>query len=196
MESSLENILVISVYGLFQVKELRIFAPYRSKHDLDLLRSSVFKAGVFSRNEKKHMFIEVRLSYVPDSLWSNTANGRSVFHINDTFNQPLIAKQLAASNASSVDSTDFRNILRGTYLERIESECISLLKQYSLPELQRELADLKDGSISFPSKWLFTSTDDWLFPGNRYSMQCILGDKAMNRKPHFSDRKADLLSRL
>jgi hypothetical protein len=103
---------------------------------------------------------------------------------------------LTASNAASVDSTDFRNILRGTYLERIESECISLLKQYSLLELQRELADLKDGSISFPSKWLFTSTDDWLFPGNRCSMQCILGDKAMNRKPHFSERKADLLSRL
>jgi len=157
--TAFENILVISVYGLFQVKELRIFATYRSKHDLDLLRSSVFKAGVFSRNEKKHMFIEVRLSYVPDSLWSNTANGRSVFHFNDTFNQPLIAKQLAASNAASVDSTDFRNILRGTYLERIESECISLLKQYSLPELQRELADPKDGSISFPSKWLFTDLE-------------------------------------
>jgi hypothetical protein len=157
--TAFENILVISVYGLFQVKELRIFATYRSKHDLDLLRSSVFKAGVFSRNEKKHMFIEVRLSYVPDSLWSNTANGRSVFHFNDTFNQPLIAKQLAASNAASVDSSDFRNILRGTYLERIESECISLLKQYSLPELQRELADLKDGSISFPSKWLFTDLE-------------------------------------
>jgi len=157
--TAFENILVISVYGLFQVKELRIFATYRSKHDLDLLRSSVFKAGVFSRNEKKHMFIEVRLSYVPDSLWSNTANGRSVFHFNDTFNQPLIAKQLAASHAASVDSTDFRNILRGTYLERIESECISLLKQYSLPELQRELADLKDGSISFPSKWLFTDLE-------------------------------------
>jgi len=157
--TAFENILAISVYGLFQVKELRIFATYRSKHDLDLLRSSVFKAGVFSRNEKKHMFIEVRLSCVPDSLWSNTANGRSVFHFNDTFNQPLIAKQLAASNAASVDSTDLRNILRGTYLERIESECIALLKQYSLPELQRELADLKDGSISFPSKWLFTDLE-------------------------------------
>lgn len=153
------NILVISVYGLFQVKELRIFAAYRSKHDLDLLRSSVFKAGVFSRNEKKHMFIEVRLSCVPESLWSNTANGRSAFHFNETFNQPLIAKQLAASHAASVDSTDYRNVLRGTYLERIESECIALLKQYNSPELQRELADLKEGSISFPSKWLFTDLE-------------------------------------
>lgn len=154
--TAFENILVISIYGLFQVKELRIFAAYRTKHDLDLLRSSVFKAGVFSRNEKKHMFIEVHLSSVPESLWRNTANGRSVFHFNESFDQPLIAKQLAASHAASVGNTDYRNILKGTYLERIESECIALLKQYNLPELQRELSDLQVGSTSCPVNWLYT----------------------------------------
>ena len=163
--------VIVVLYGMLQTKEVVAFLRIISSEDLLRLRSSSFRAGVYSENEKRSFFIsldfskvpEILLNQGPDFVASGQQKHRVLSDFLDSYCHPELAKKLITSHIFSLASGNSENLIIGRYLQRVEKECMQLLNDFKRPELQIELKDLATNSGDLFAKELSLLTPQGLF---------------------------------